>query len=795
MWVLFVLLGIASAQMHQDKYFKGQTGDAPFHRCQVSDFERVQCGDTGIDDVGCEAINCCFDRAQCFYAKEVTVQCLRDGQFVVVVASETTVPRLSLDSVSLLEGGNVASCGPVSTTPAFVIFQFPEEGGYVVYENELSSSYEVASGPLGSITRDSVHELSFQCRYFGSELVSLVAEVNTVPPPLPVAAPGPLRVELRLANGQCDAKGCSDANVYSSYYSGADYPVTKVLRDPVYVEVRILERTDPNIVLTLEHCWPRPPSALSACPSGACWLMGRHATKGVQLSGETAVVSSEVILVTSRPAALDRRVSDSDHEVLDKENSIGGEEAAFPGGMSPELFPSPSGTVAAGPGEGAMSPSMERAALPTTLDLDTPPGEWGDSEWEEAKPTRKRALSGGQEHPRGNKSAPAVPLTNRFEALAGTGGDEENGEGGMGMNLDFMACSPEIWPPFDHELMETDLRTPNPPGEDLGEEGPSRGDVRLCQVSDFERVPCGDTGIDGADCEAINCCFDRAQCFYAKEVTVQCLRDGQFVVVVASETTVPRLSLDSVSLLEGGDVAPCRPVGTTPAFVIFQFPVSACGTTMREEGGYVVYENELSSSYEVASGPLGSITRDSVHELSFQCRYFGSEVVSLVAELPSTWSPLPHLSGAPQPHAAGRMRRNGSSPPPTTPPLRCIRAAMPGQYYNTFESCYKGAGPSNGVFKRQKPGPHFGLSVGRRPVACRGPRPRGEKNTLHATLPPTHEDVIQAASGPPGITPRDASIGRVRHPIGVNQGEVPHYLRERSGRVVYATFARPIPPI
>ncbi|KAJ8397778.1 hypothetical protein AAFF_G00434670 [Aldrovandia affinis] len=327
-------------------------------------------------------------------------KCLRDGQFVVVVASETTVPRLSLDSVSLLEGGDVAPCRPVGTTPAFVIFQFPvsacgtamrEEGGYVVYENELSSSYEVASGPLGSITRDSVHELSFQCRYFGSEVVSLVAEVNTVPPPLPVTAQGPLSVELRLANGQCDAKGCSDANVYSSYYSGADYPVTKVLRDPVYVEVRILERTDPNIVLTLQHCWatstsspvslpqwtllvdgcpyhddrylttlvpvdhssglPIPthykrfifqmftfvdavflpsqtetvfihcstavchPSATDSCER-RCGRHRRHATKGVKLSGETAVVSSEeVIVVTSQPAALDRRVSDSDHQV------------------------------------------------------------------------------------------------------------------------------------------------------------------------------------------------------------------------------------------------------------------------------------------------------------------------------------------------------------------------------------------------------------------------------------------------------------------------------------------------
>ena len=64
----------------------------------------------------------------------------------------------------------------------------------------------------------SVSRLDFQCRYFGSEVVSLVAEVNTVPPPLPVVAPGPLRVELRLASGQCEAKGekgvkgCSDGN-------------------------------------------------------------------------------------------------------------------------------------------------------------------------------------------------------------------------------------------------------------------------------------------------------------------------------------------------------------------------------------------------------------------------------------------------------------------------------------------------------------------------------------------------------------------------------------------------------
>ncbi|KAJ8413631.1 hypothetical protein AAFF_G00081380 [Aldrovandia affinis] len=88
-----------------------------------------------------------------------------------------------------------------------------------------------------------------------------------------------------------------------------------------------------------------------------------------------------------------------------------------------------------------------------------------------------------------------------------------------------------------------------------------------------------------------------------------------FTVVVVSDTTVPRLSLDSVRLLEGGNMAPCGPIGSTAAFVVFQFPASACGTTMKEEGGYVVYENQLSSSYEVEIGDLGSITRDSIHEL------------------------------------------------------------------------------------------------------------------------------------------------------------------------------------
>ncbi|XP_051510302.1 zona pellucida sperm-binding protein 4-like [Myxocyprinus asiaticus] len=236
----------------------------PLDKCAVADYEQIQCGQPGISAAECDAINCCFNGQQCYYGKAVTVQCIRDGQFVVVVARDVTLPSLSLDTVRLL-GGSDPPCAPVGSTPSFAIYQFPvtacgtsmmEDNGYVVYENRMTSSYEVGIGPLGSITRDSHFELLFQCRYSGTAVQALVVEVNTVPPPPPVAAPGPLRVELRLANGQCVTKGCAEEDAaYTSYYSDADYPVTKVLRQPVYVEVHLLERTDPNIVLMLGHCW------------------------------------------------------------------------------------------------------------------------------------------------------------------------------------------------------------------------------------------------------------------------------------------------------------------------------------------------------------------------------------------------------------------------------------------------------------------------------------------------------------------------------------------------------------
>uniref|UniRef100_UPI0037E9187E zona pellucida sperm-binding protein 4-like n=1 Tax=Semicossyphus pulcher TaxID=241346 RepID=UPI0037E9187E len=245
-------------------YNPGGAKQPPAQNCEVERSVRVPCGGPDISAAGCEAINCCFDGQQCYFGKAVTVQCTKDAQFIVVVARDATLPNIDLESISLLGEGQ--GCTHVDSNSGFAIYQFPvtacgsvvmEEPGVIIYENRMSSSYEVGVGPLGAITRDSFYELLFQCRYTGTSVETLVVQVLPLEnPPLPVAALGPIRVHLRLANGQCNTKGCNEEDVaYSSYYTEADYPVTKVLRDPVYVEVQLLEKTDPNLVLTLGRCW------------------------------------------------------------------------------------------------------------------------------------------------------------------------------------------------------------------------------------------------------------------------------------------------------------------------------------------------------------------------------------------------------------------------------------------------------------------------------------------------------------------------------------------------------------
>ncbi|XP_062379331.1 zona pellucida sperm-binding protein 4-like [Sardina pilchardus] len=300
--------------------------------CGVMDSDKIQCGLPGTSAQECQQMNCCFDGIQCFYGQTVTLHCTLDAQIILVVAKDVTLPRLNLNTVSLLGGTGDANCSPVDSNSGFAVYQFPatacgtlmrEDKGVVIYENQMTSSFEVGIGPRGSITRDSFYEVSVQCRYSGVSVEALLVEVLPVPPPPGPVLDGPIRVELRLGNGVCTTKGCSEESVaYSSYYTESDYPVTKILRENVPVEVRILERTDPNIVLTLGNCWTTPTPDSSGMPqwdllvNGCPYMDDRYLTTLVPISGDVEYPSHYRRFILKMFTFVDRQFTSQAQETV-----------------------------------------------------------------------------------------------------------------------------------------------------------------------------------------------------------------------------------------------------------------------------------------------------------------------------------------------------------------------------------------------------------------------------------------------------------------------------------------------
>ncbi|XP_070470660.1 zona pellucida sperm-binding protein 4 isoform X2 [Equus przewalskii] len=230
--------------------------DAAGHRT-VTKMKLLECPMDFLGD--CKERGCCYNSEvnSCYYGNTVTSRCTQDGHFSIAVSRNVTSPPLLLSSVHLAFR-NDSECNPVMATHAFALFRFPftscgttrrVTGDQAVYENELVATRDVRTWSHGSITRDSIFRFQVSCSYsVSSNAFPVNVQVFTLPPPLPETQPGPLTLELQIAKDKH----------YISYYNVSDYPVVKLLQDPIYVEVSILHRTDPYLGLMLHQCWATP---------------------------------------------------------------------------------------------------------------------------------------------------------------------------------------------------------------------------------------------------------------------------------------------------------------------------------------------------------------------------------------------------------------------------------------------------------------------------------------------------------------------------------------------------------
>ncbi|KAG2465700.1 ZP4 protein, partial [Polypterus senegalus] len=507
-------------------------------RCTVAESQKLPCGgSSSITQADCVAKNCCYDSSSstspCYYANDVTVQCTLDGQFVVVVSENVTLPPLDLGSIKL-EDSSSPSCSPVSSLSSFVMYQFPVSA-------------------CGS---------TVQCTYSASQDVQVEAEVYTVAPPLPVVEQGPFDLELVIA---------TDSS-YGSYYVDADYPVTKTLRDPVAVEVHIMNRTDPNLVLTLGDCWVTPGPSASSQPQWSLLVNGCPNTGDNYLTSLVTVDSTSGV---AYPSHYKRFVF---------------EMFAFVDPVAQQAL-----------AEKIFIYCVAAACYPSAADPCT-------------------------------RSCPARRSGRAADKLAQIASSRKNV---------LLHSGPVV---FEADQVTTSR---------LEQEARRSGSVpERCAVAESEKLPCGgSSSVTQADCEVDNCCYDLSSsttspCYYANDVTVQCTLDGQFVVVVSENVTLPRLDLGSIQLVDSSSSS-CSPVTSLSSFVMYQFPVSACGSTVQVSGGNVTYQNTMSAAITVRTGPEGSITRDSVYKLFFQCTYSGSQDVQVEAEVYTVAPPLPVVEQGP----------------------------------------------------------------------------------------------------------------------------------------------------
>ncbi|XP_069725995.1 zona pellucida sperm-binding protein 2 isoform X2 [Phaenicophaeus curvirostris] len=196
----------------------------------------------------------------CDQQAPIAAVCTQDGYMDFEILADATTPPLDLDMLRLRD----PVCQPAFKSPLNdrVWFHVPLngcgtrywfDGEKIVYENEVRALW--TDLPLRGISRDSELRITILCSFSNGD-ASLSVRVENLPPPAPSRNQGSLSLVL-LSYPEVS---------YRQPYRDDQYPIVRYLRQPIFLEVQVLNRNDPNLHLVLDDCWATASQDPSSLP-------------------------------------------------------------------------------------------------------------------------------------------------------------------------------------------------------------------------------------------------------------------------------------------------------------------------------------------------------------------------------------------------------------------------------------------------------------------------------------------------------------------------------------------------
>uniref|UniRef100_A0A8C5IUT0 Zona pellucida glycoprotein 2 n=1 Tax=Junco hyemalis TaxID=40217 RepID=A0A8C5IUT0_JUNHY len=158
----------------------------------------------------------------------IAAVCTQDGYMDFEILAESTTPLLDLDTLRLRD----PACRPAYRSPLNdrVRFHVPLNGCGTRFIMRMSTVLPI--------------QLTVICSFSNGD-ASLTVRVDNLSPPPPSVNQGSL--SLVLLSYPEDS--------YRQPYREDQYPIVRYLRQPIFLEVQVLNRNDPSLHLVLDDCW------------------------------------------------------------------------------------------------------------------------------------------------------------------------------------------------------------------------------------------------------------------------------------------------------------------------------------------------------------------------------------------------------------------------------------------------------------------------------------------------------------------------------------------------------------